>query len=153
MTVQFAALVVSVTTGGSRYDNVPDQVIRYAQGTFGKPTAPIDPQVLDKVLGRPRADELAAEAPPLTVAELRQRFGGRISDEELLLRFGMPGAEVDAMIAAGPAVTHYHPDTVPVLRLLRSLASRPAVRELTVDKPGFRLSLRSSMSTEGGDVS
>jgi oxaloacetate decarboxylase alpha subunit len=150
---QALANLLSVTAGGGRYDNVPDQVIRYAQGTFGKPTAPIDPQVLDKVLGRPRADELAAEAPPLTVAELRQRFGGRISDEELLLRFGMPGAEVDAMVAAGPAVTHYNPDTVPVLRLLRSLGSRPAARELTVDKPGFRLSLRSSMSTEGEDVS
>ena len=106
----------------ARYDNVPDQVIRYALGTFGKPTAPIDPWVLDKVLGRPRAAELAAEPPPLTVAELRQRFGARISDEELLLRFGMPGAEVDAMVAAGPAVTHYNPDTVPVLTLLRSLA-------------------------------
>ena len=40
-----------------------------------------------------------------------------------MLRFGMPGPEVDAMIAAGPAVTHYNPDTVPVLRLLRSLAA------------------------------
>jgi hypothetical protein len=33
---------------------------------------------------------------------------------------------------------------VPVLKLLRSLADRPATRELTVDKPGFRLSLRSN---------
>ena len=48
------------------------------------------------------------------------------------------------MIAAGPAVTHYNPDTVPVLKLLRSLADRPAARQLTVDKPGFRLSLRSN---------
>ena len=81
---------------------MPDQVIRYALGTFGKPTAPVEPWVLDKVLGRPRAAELADEPPPLSVAELRQRFGRRISDEELLLRFGMPGAEVDAMVAAGP---------------------------------------------------
>ena len=47
------------------------------------------------------------------------------------------------MIAAGPAVTHYNPDTVPVLRLLRALGQRPAARELTVEKPGFALSLRS----------
>jgi oxaloacetate decarboxylase alpha subunit len=121
---------------------VPDQVIRYALGTFGKPTAPVEPWVLDKVLGRPRAAELADERPPLDVAELRQRFGPRISEEELALRFGMPGPEVDAMVAAGPAVTHYNPDTVPLLKLLSSLAGRPAARELTVDKPGFRLSLR-----------
>jgi oxaloacetate decarboxylase alpha subunit len=128
--------------GGARYDNVPDQVIRYVLGTFGKPTAPVDPWVLGRVLVRPRAAELAAEPEPLDVAALRRRFGMRISDEELLLRFGMPSAEVDAMIAAGPAVTHYNPDLVPVLRLLRELGSRPAVGELTVQKPGFRLSLQ-----------
>jgi oxaloacetate decarboxylase (Na+ extruding) subunit alpha len=152
---QALANLLSVTAGGGRYNNVPDQVIRYAQGTFGKPTAPIEVWVLDRVLGRPRADELAAEPPPLTVAELRQRFGARISDEELLLRFGMPGAEVDAMVAAGPAVTHYNPDTVPVLRLLESLAQRPTVRELTVDKPGLRLSLRRDdpVPAEEGEIS
>ena len=99
----------------ARYDNVPDQVIRYALGTFGKPTAPVEPWVLDKVLGRPRAAELAGEPPPLDVAELRKRFGARISDEELALRFGMPGPEVDAMIAAGPGGHPLQPGPVPVL--------------------------------------
>jgi oxaloacetate decarboxylase (Na+ extruding) subunit alpha len=133
---------VAASAGGARYDNVPDQVIRYVLGTFGKPTAPVDPWVLDRVLARPRAAELAAEPEPLDVAALRRRFGERISDEELLLRFGLPAEEVDAMIAAGPAVTHYNPDLVPVLKLLRELGSFPAARELTVEKPGFRLSLR-----------
>ena len=95
------------------------------------------------MLGRPRAAELANEQEPLDVAGLRRRFGTRISDEELLLRFGMPAAEVDAMIAAGPAVAHYNPDIAGVLRLLRALGERPAARELTVEKPGFRLSLKS----------
>jgi oxaloacetate decarboxylase (Na+ extruding) subunit alpha len=139
---QALANLVSAAASGQRYDNVPDQVIRYVLGTFGKPTAPVEPWVLDRVLDRPRAAELAAEPEPLDVAALRRRFGERISDEELLLRFGLPGAEVDAMIAAGPAVTHYNPDLVPVLKLLRELGSRPAARELTVEKPGFRLSLK-----------
>jgi oxaloacetate decarboxylase (Na+ extruding) subunit alpha len=137
-----ANLLSASVAGGARYDNVPDQVIRYVLGTFGKPTAPVEPQVLDRVLGRPRAAELASEPEPLDVAALRRRFGQRISDEELVLRFGLPAAEVDAMIAAGPAVTHYNPDLVPVLTLLRELAGRPAARELTVQKPGFRLSLK-----------
>jgi oxaloacetate decarboxylase (Na+ extruding) subunit alpha len=146
---QALANLVSVAApggGGARYDSVPDQVIRYVLGTFGKPTAAVDPWVLNRVLDRPRATELAAEPEPLDVAALRRRFGARISDEELVLRFGMPGAEVDAMIAAGPAVTHYNPDLVPVLRLLRELGSRPAARELTVQKPGFRLSLKGRAS-------
>ena len=128
--------------GGARYDQVPDQVIRYVLGSFGKPTMPVDPDVLDRILGRPRAQELAAEPPPLSVSELRHRFGERVPDEELLLRFGMPGGEVDGMLAAGPPVTHYNPDAQPVLRLLRELGSRPPAAELTVDKPGFRLTLK-----------
>jgi oxaloacetate decarboxylase alpha subunit len=111
-------------------------------GTFGKPTAPVAPGVLAKILDRPRARELEREPEPLDVPALRRRFGERISDEELVLRFGMPAAEVDAMMATPPAVTHYNPDLVPVLRLLRELAGRPAVARMTIDKPGFRLSLK-----------
>jgi oxaloacetate decarboxylase (Na+ extruding) subunit alpha len=76
------------------------------------------------------------------VAELRQRLPRGITDEELLLRFGMPGEEVDAMLAAAPPARHYQPEMQPVLRLLRELGSRPPARRLVVDKPGFRLELR-----------
>ncbi len=134
--------LANVLSDGARYDQVPDQVIRYVLGSFGKPTMPVDPDVRDRILSRPRARELAAEPPPLSVAELRHRFGERTCDEELLLRFGMPGGEVDAMLAAGPVLTHYNPGAQPVLRLLRELRQRPAVDRLTVDKPGFRLELR-----------
>jgi len=54
----------------------------------------------------------------------------------------MPGEEVDAMLAAAPAERHYHPEAQPVLRLLRELGTRPPVRALVVDKPGFRLELK-----------
>ena len=102
-------------------------MIRYVLGSFGKPTAPVEPWVLDRIMDRPRARELAAEPPPLPVAELRRRLPHGISDEELLLRFGMPAEEVDAMLAARPAARHYTPEVQPVLRLLRELGSRPPV--------------------------
>ena len=91
---------------------------------------------------KPRAVRSLSRTSPLSVSELRHRFGERVPDEELLLRFGMPAAEVDGMLAAGPPVTHYNPDAQPVLRLLRELGSRPPAAELTVHKPGFRLSLK-----------
>ena len=75
----------------NRYEVVPDQVIRYVLGSFGKPTADVEPWVLDRILDRPRARELAAEPPPPSVAELRQRLPRGITDEELLLRFGDAG--------------------------------------------------------------
>ena len=136
--------------GGSRYEVVPDQVIRYVLGSFGKPTAPVEPWVLDRILDRPRARELATEPPPLSVAELRRRLPHGISDEELLLRFGMPAEEVNAMIAARPAPRRYHPEVQPVLRLLRELKSRPPVERLVVEKPGFRLELGGTGGGAGG---
>ncbi|MGY1617003.1 biotin carboxyl carrier protein [Geodermatophilus sp. SYSU D00691] len=145
MVTPFPQMVVSQalfnTIGEERYANVPDQVIRYAQGTFGRPTAPIAPDVLDRILDRPRARELAAEPPPPDPAELRRRFPG-VPDEELLLRAHMPADQVDAMIAAGPAPRHANPSLAPVLALLSELGSRPSVHDLAVSKPGFSLAVR-----------
>src|SRR5438309_11603904 len=43
---------------GDRYKEVPDQVIQYALGIWGKEGAELmDPQVKDKILGRPRVKE------------------------------------------------------------------------------------------------
>jgi oxaloacetate decarboxylase (Na+ extruding) subunit alpha len=128
--------------GTERYGNVPDQVIRYVIGRFGRPTAPVDPNVKDRILSRPRARELMAEPPPPTLAELRARFDRSLSDEEFLLRAVMPAEQVDAMLAAGAVQRHYNPDTRALLELIRELAGRSRTSEVTVEKPNFRLRLR-----------
>jgi oxaloacetate decarboxylase alpha subunit len=142
MVTPFPQMVVSqalFNVIGERYSNVPDQIIRYALGSFGRPTAPIDPDVLDRILDRPRARELQEEPPPPSPAELRRQFGNAISDEELLLRAHMPAEEVDAMVAAGPAPQHYNPALTPMLTLLGELADRPTVHDLAIAKPEMRL--------------
>jgi oxaloacetate decarboxylase (Na+ extruding) subunit alpha len=128
--------------GTERYGNVSDQAINYVLGKFGRPTAPVDPDVQDRILSLPRARELMAAPPPAAPEELRRKLPAGISDEEFLLRATMPAGEVDAMIAAGPARRHYNPDLKPVLDLLRGLGTRPPVSLLRIDKPGFRLELR-----------
>jgi oxaloacetate decarboxylase (Na+ extruding) subunit alpha len=128
--------------GAERYANVPDQTIMYVLGTFGRPTAPVDPDVADRILSRPRASQLRAQPPPAPPEELRKKLPRGISDEEFLLRATMPAGEVDAMVAAGPARRRYNPELKPVLDLLGGLAARPAVASLQIDKPGFRLELR-----------
>ncbi len=128
-------------TSGERYAQTPDQVIRYVLGRFGRPARPVDPEVMDRILSRPRAREIAAEPPPPPLAELRRRFSPNLSDEEFLLRATLPGDQVDAMVAAGPARRRYNPDAAPILKLLRACAARPDAPEIAVDKPGFRLEL------------
>jgi oxaloacetate decarboxylase alpha subunit len=128
--------------GPERYANVPDEIIRYVVGRFGRPTRPVDPNVMERILARPRAAALIAEPQPPSLADLRKRFGAAMDDEELLLRAVMPAAQVEAMLAAGPARRHYNPELSPVLQLLKGLAGRNLPARMVIDKPGFRLALR-----------
>jgi oxaloacetate decarboxylase alpha subunit len=133
--------------GTARYANISDQVIRYVLEKFGRPTAPVDPDIKDKILSSPRAKELAAEPPPPGLKELRRKFPADMPDEEFLLRAVMPAEQVDAMMATGPASPHYNPDSRTVVSLVKELATRKNVGEITVEKPGFRLSLKGRAET------
>ncbi len=129
-------------TNRERYKVIPDEAIRYAIGRFGKPNVAIDAGVMDRIESLPRTKELRAEAPMASLAELRRRLGDRLSDEEFLLRATMPAGQVDAMQAAGPAARHYSPARKPVMSLIRQLTERSDLSHVSVEKSGFRLTLR-----------
>jgi oxaloacetate decarboxylase alpha subunit len=129
-------------TRKERYAVVPDEVIRYRLGRFGKPNLPIAPEVMDRIDSLSRTRELRQEPGMPPLPELRRRIGPDLSDEEFLLRATMPAEQVDAMKAAGPAPQTYSPDVAPVIQLLRQLAERRDIARLSVEKPGFRLELK-----------
>jgi oxaloacetate decarboxylase alpha subunit len=131
-------------TGRERYATMPDELIRYALGRFGKPTVPIHPEIMQRIESLPRARELRQEPPMASLAELRRRFGAKLSDEELLLRATMPAAQVDAMCSAGPAARHYEPTSPPILQLIRTLTARRDLWHVSLAKAGFKLELRRS---------
>ena len=56
----------------------------------------------------------------------------------------VPADQVDAMIANRQPVRTYNPEVAPVLKLLKELKQRPAVSHFIVDKPDFRLELKSN---------
>ena len=145
--ILLAQAVMNVTSP-ERYSVVPDELIRYAIGRFGKPTVPIEPGVMDRISSLPRTRELEAEPHMASIEELRGRIGGvlgkELSDEELLLRATMPQTQVDAMLAAGPAPRSYDPSSRPAIELIRKLTSRRDLSHVSVEKPGFRLELRRS---------
>ena len=143
-------------TGTERYRNVPDQLIRYVLGRFGRPTAPVDSEVLDRIMSLPRTREIQSEPEMLTLKEARKNFPDTMSDEEFLLRAVMPAEQVDAMLAAGPSKRHYNPALRPVLKLLEGISRQAPARELSIEKEGFRLCLRgrpqASAPTPAGSV-
>jgi oxaloacetate decarboxylase alpha subunit len=130
-------------TGAERYAVIPDEVIRYALGKFGRPNQPIAPNVLDRIMAMPRARELDAEPGMADLPDLRRRIGANLSDEEFLLRATMPANLVDAMQAAGPAPRHYDPTQRPAMDLIRKLIARTDVTRISVEKAGFKLELES----------
>jgi oxaloacetate decarboxylase alpha subunit len=100
--------VLNVVTG-ERYGSVPDEVLVYVLGHLGQPPAPIDEDVLDRMLSRDRGREMRSWEPPQpTIGELKVQYGDRtMSDEELLRRYLAPRQDVEATHAAGPAARTY----------------------------------------------
>lgn len=121
---------------GERYRTIPDEVVKYAFGHYGRPVAPLDPQVMDRVAGTPAARRLArVEPPPPAVARLRARLGPGVSDDELLLRVMFPEREVAALLAAGGAAAAPRgPSSRPLVELVRELARRPDVRTVRLTR-------------------
>jgi oxaloacetate decarboxylase alpha subunit len=134
-------------TNRERYKVIPDEAIRYAIGRFGKPNVPIDARVMDRIESLARTKELRAEPPMAPPAQLRRQIGEGLSDEEFLLRATMPAAQVEAMLAAGPATRHYNPTVRPVVSLIRQLAKHRELSYVSVEKPGFKLVLRRHTAT------
>ena len=130
-------------TGTERYSVIPDEVIRYALGKFGRPNQPIAPDVLDRIMSLPRTKELAFEPGAADLTDLRKRIGTSLSDEEFLLRATMPTGLVDAMQAAGPAPRVYDPDQRPTMDLIRKLLGRTDMTRISIEKAGFKLELES----------
>jgi oxaloacetate decarboxylase alpha subunit len=126
-----------------RWANVSDETVRFFLGHYGDPPAPVDPEIADRVLARPQAGKLS-ELRPVSLDGARQRFGARISDEELLLRLTMPAEQVDAMITArdsghGRPLPTARPGRSPLVTLLAELERRPSLTGVEVVKDGERV--------------
>jgi oxaloacetate decarboxylase alpha subunit len=102
----------------------------------------VHPEVVERVLSRPRARDLR-ELEPLHLEGARARFGGRISDEELLLRLTMPQEQVDAIgtqpgperssTASRQQSVSRRPASHPVATLLDEVARRLEIAHLRVE--------------------
>jgi oxaloacetate decarboxylase alpha subunit len=134
---------------GERYKEVPDQVIQYALGFWGKEGAELmDPTVKDKILSRPRAKEWSCwEQPDPSLHEIRQKFGANVSDEELILRFFAGDESVDALPDGGKPRDYLNANQ-PLLKLIEQLSKRKDSR-IYITRPGFSVRLEKRSSING----
>lgn len=151
MVTPFAQLVANqalfnVVTG-KRYGTVPDEIIHYVLGHYGKLLAPVNPGVLDKILAK--ANAAAREAPwdmPPALPELRKRFPNA-SDEERFLRYMIPEAAVEDMLKhKGDTKAHdlarrrdYGPVSAALVQLLAKAATLNDVAEVNIQSGNMRL--------------
>ncbi|EHI12172.1 carboxyl transferase [Mycolicibacterium thermoresistibile] len=132
--------VLNVVTG-DRYSVVPDEVLLYVNGFYGEPVAPLDQDVLDKIMDSPKAKTYAEWEPPQPeLDELRAKFGKDISDDELILRLLVPEHDIEVMRATPPRTIDYGL-TSRELANIRKLISTSVGAYLHVESGGFELTL------------
>jgi len=118
-----------------RYRIIPDEIRRYVLGHYGRPAAPIDPLVLDRVAGsdRPvtvRPGELLAPGLP----RVRRERGPFDSDDDLLTAVFYNPEHCQKLVDAGPIRTDYPIGRTPLVTLVKELAARPHIRSVMVVK-------------------
>ena len=133
--------VLNIVTG-KRYGTVPDEVIQYAAGFYGQTVAPVDADVLDRIMAAPRAKEVLAHPPEATdIDELRQRYGTD-DDDELIYRAFLPQTDIDKMRAAGPVRRDFPLLSSPELEDVRKLMQLATIPVVEMKSEGLNISLR-----------
>ena len=128
---------------GERYKEVTDQAIQYALGYWGKEGAEyMDPEVKDKILGRPRAKEWEHwELPTPSIQEVRRQIGAtHLSDEEFLL-WVFAGEEAVKALPDGGRPKEYLSASTPLVRLVGELTRQDKANHIYIRKPDFSLTL------------
>ncbi len=116
-----------------------NEVKKYALGYYGKLLAPVDADVLDRIVENTSRDIPLEPAPPKpAVKRLRKRCP---DDDELLLRHSFPGNLIDEMYAAPADENEYSVIEDPLLYLIKEFEKLPRLRHVFVRKGSFKTSL------------
>jgi oxaloacetate decarboxylase alpha subunit len=128
---------------GERYATIPDENLMYLAGWYGTPPGEVDAELLDRASQTERGRTILAQshAPQPSLKEIRAEYGENLSDEELLLRYLIPGTDVDAMYAADNPIEPIYP-AAGVDGWLRDLMATTTGRSVTATRGPVSVSLR-----------
>lgn len=118
-----------------RYATVPDEIRKYALGYYGQLPAPMDPDVMDRIVGKEqpvtaRPGELLAPA----LERVRNERGPFASDDDLLLAVFYSPDQYAKLVGARPIKTEYPVGRTPLLTLIKELAARPDITSVKLIK-------------------
>lgn len=133
--------VLNIVTG-KRYGTVPDEVVQYAAGFYGETVAPVDPEVMDRIMSSPRAKEVLDNPPPDPDLEQLRKQYGTDDDDELILRASVPQADIDKMRAAGPVRRDYPLLSSPELEQVRKLMAVATLPVVEIKSGELEIALR-----------
>jgi oxaloacetate decarboxylase alpha subunit len=118
---------------GERYKLIPDEIRRYVLGYYGRPAAPIDPVVLDRVPGSDKPLTVRpGELVPPAVERIRRERGPFDSDDDLLIAAFYAPEHCQKLVEARPIPTEYPIGRTPLVTLIKELAARPHVRSFAL---------------------
>jgi oxaloacetate decarboxylase alpha subunit len=149
MATPFSQLVgiqalLNVVQGG-RYTTIPDENLMYLAGHYGQPPGELDAELLDRAASTERGRVMfnGWQPPQPSLADIRREYGERLSDEELLLRYLIPGPDVDAMYTAAHPIEPVYPLGGPQgLAWIRDVLKSSSARRLSVSRDGVSITLR-----------
>lgn len=154
MVSPFAQFVVTQAmlnvTQRERYRAIPDEVRRYVLGHYGRIAGSVLPKIIDRVLDdAPTGTEVFTGRPGEVISPalpaVRAERGPFNSDDDVLLAAFYADRELAPLLAAR-AVPGSYPEpasvTTPMIELLRALAERPGLRQVSITRPGLRIQLR-----------
>ena len=104
--------------------------------------APIDSNILDRIMASPRAQEVLRNPPEHpSLAELKKRYG-TADEDELILRALLPAADIEKMRAAGPVKRSYPLLSTPELEQVRQLMKLTDLPVIEIKSRDLTVSLR-----------
>jgi len=131
---------------GERYATIPDENLMYLAGWYGTPPGTVDPDLLDRASSstdRGRTIMSTPHAPQPSLADIRRDLGEQLSDEELLLRYLIPGPDVDAMYEAAQPIEPIFPLSGPRgLSWLKDVMATSTGRAVSVTRGEITVSVR-----------
>ncbi|MFZ0449164.1 MAG: hypothetical protein WAL98_07965, partial [Desulfatiglandaceae bacterium] len=127
---------------GERYRTVPQELNLYVRGAYGKPAAPIDPNVMDRILagGEKEPIDPSKNFDEPFLKRVRAEQGPFKSDEEMLLHI-FNTRETMANFYQNKKVINAHPVVKkPLAALVQELSKRRDIKTVRIQKG--RLSIR-----------